>query len=79
MSSAVFLLLYQDLGETLEQGTEPATTAPRVPQHCVHVLGWVKCRAQIPSMGHHTWPRVLSFPYVAMLRGGGGGGEIMYK
>ncbi len=21
---------------------------------CVH-LGWVKCRALIPSMGHHTW------------------------
>ncbi len=21
---------------------------------CVH-FGWVKCRAQIPSMGHHTW------------------------
>ncbi len=24
---------------------------------CVH-FGWVKCRAQIPSMGHHTWPFV---------------------
>ncbi len=24
--------------------------------HCVCALGWVKCRAQIPSMGHHTWP-----------------------
>ncbi len=24
---------------------------------CVH-FGWVKCRAQIPSMGHHTWPYV---------------------
>ncbi len=23
---------------------------------CVH-FGWVKCRAQIPSMGNHTWPR----------------------
>ncbi len=21
---------------------------------CVH-FGWVKCRARIPSMGHHTW------------------------
>ncbi len=26
---------------------------------CVH-FGWVKCRAQIPSMGHHTWPYVTS-------------------
>ncbi len=26
---------------------------------CVH-LGWVKCRAQIPSMGHHTWPYVTN-------------------
>ncbi len=26
---------------------------------CVHV-GWVKCRAQIPSMSHHTWPYVTS-------------------
>ncbi len=26
---------------------------------CVH-LGWVKCRAQIPSMGHHTWSYVTS-------------------
>ncbi len=24
---------------------------------CVH-LGWVKCRAHIMSMGHHTWPYV---------------------
>ncbi len=27
---------------------------------CVH-FGCVKCRALIPSMGHHTWPYVLSF------------------
>ncbi len=27
---------------------------------CVRALGWVKCRAQIPSMGHHTWPHVTS-------------------
>ncbi len=26
---------------------------------CVH-LGWVNCRAQIPSLGHHTWPHVTS-------------------
>ncbi len=29
---------------------------------CVHycecALGWVKCRAQIRSMGHHTWPHI---------------------
>ncbi len=29
---------------------------------CVCALRWVKCRAQIPSMGHHTWPHVMSFP-----------------
>ncbi len=27
---------------------------------CVH-FGWVKCRAQIPSMGYHTWPYVTFF------------------
>ncbi len=26
---------------------------------CVH-FGWDKCRAQIPSMGYHTWPHVTS-------------------
>ncbi len=26
---------------------------------CAH-FGWVKCRAQIPSMGHHTWLYVMS-------------------
>ncbi len=26
---------------------------------CVH-FGWIKCRALIPSMGHHTWPYVTS-------------------
>ncbi len=25
---------------------------------CVH-FGWDKCRAQIQSMGHHTWPHVI--------------------
>ncbi len=32
---------------------------------CVCALGWVKCRSQIPSMGHHTWPHVLSFPFLS--------------
>ncbi len=27
---------------------------------CVCALAWVKCRAQIPSMGHHIWPYVTS-------------------
>ncbi len=31
---------------------------------CVCVLGWVKCRAQIQSMGQHTWPHVTSFPFL---------------
>ncbi len=26
---------------------------------CVH-FGWVKCRAQVPNMGHHTWSNVMS-------------------
>ncbi len=29
---------------------------------CVH-FGWVKCRAQIPSMGHHTWSYVTSLSF----------------
>ncbi len=33
---------------------------------CVH-FGWVNCRAQIPSMGHHTWPYVTSLSYVCVL------------
>ncbi len=27
---------------------------------CVCALWWDKCRAQIPSMGHHTWSYVMS-------------------
>ncbi len=30
---------------------------------CVCALGWVKCRAQIPSMGHHIWPHVTSLHF----------------
>ncbi len=56
-------LQYHDWGETLEQGTKPPT-APRALPHWlptalgvrVRTLGWAKCRAQIQSMGHHTWP-----------------------
>ncbi len=33
---------------------------------CVH-FGWVKCRAQIPSMGHHTWPYVSSLSLLVFL------------
>ncbi len=29
---------------------------------CVCAIGWVKCRAQIPSMDPHTWPHITSFP-----------------
>ncbi len=33
--------------------------------YCVCTLGWVKCRAQILSMGHHTWPHTTSLsPYI---------------
>ncbi len=39
----------------------PEPTAPGVCSRCVHVhFGWVICRAQIQSMGHHTWPYVTS-------------------
>ncbi len=31
---------------------------------CVCTLGWVKCRAQIPSMGQHIWSQVTSFPFL---------------
>ncbi len=68
ITSALFHLQYHDWVETLEQGTEPPT-APRAPQQyvCVHccvcALGWVKCRAQIPSMGHHIWPHVTSLHF----------------
>ncbi len=75
ITSALFHLQYHDWGETLEQGTEPPTAEPRAPQqygcplpqvcvyYCVFALGWFKCRAQIPSMGHHTWPHVTSLHF----------------
>ncbi len=35
------------------------STAPGVFFHCcVCAIGWVKCRAQILSMAHLTWPHV---------------------
>ncbi len=33
----------------------------------VCALGWVKCRAQILSMGHHTWPHATSFPFFLLM------------
>ncbi len=27
---------------------------------------WVKCREQIPSIGHHAWPHVTSFPFLVI-------------
>ncbi len=42
---------------------------------CVH-FGWVKCRARIQSMGHHTWPKVTSLSLIILKKGfllGGGG------
>ncbi len=63
---------YHNWGETLEQGTEHPT-APWAPQQkrlptapgvcsllCVCAHGWVKSRAQILSMGYHTWSHVTS-------------------
>ncbi len=43
---------------------------------CMH-FGWVKCRARIQSMGHHTWPKVTSLSLIILKKGfllGGGGG-----
>ncbi len=36
--------------------------------YCVCALGWVKCRAQIPSMGHHTWPHVTSLSLISHIQ-----------
>ncbi len=42
--------------------------------HCyVCTFGWVKCRAQIPSMGHHIWPNVISFPIFLYVNAQSGG------
>ncbi len=46
-----------------KQGTEPPTAPGRrsingCPLLCALWMG--KCRARIPSMGHHTWPYVTS-------------------
>ncbi len=70
ITSALFHLQYHDWGETLEQGTEPST-ALRAPQQyvCVCALGWVKCRAQIPSIGHHTWPHTTSLSLNSFMSG----------
>ncbi len=73
MTSALFHPQYHDWGETLEQDTEPPT-ALGVCSRCVCVcvcescvyysllcaLGWVKCRAEILSMGYHTWQHVTT-------------------
>ncbi len=64
--------------DALEQGTEPPT-APRASQHkwlptapgvcsllcvCVH-FEWVKRRAQIQSMGNHTWSCHVTKPFAS--------------
>ncbi len=42
--------------------------------HCyVCAFGWVKCRAQIPSMEHHIWPNVISFPIFLYVNAQSGG------
>ncbi len=33
---------------------------------CVH-FGWDECRAQIPSMGYHTWPHFTSLFKLSLL------------
>ncbi len=32
-------------------------------------FGWVKCRAQIPSMGHHIWPHITSLSLNSFMSG----------
>ncbi len=39
------------------------TGTPARDRDSVHLDG-LKCRAQIPSMGHNTWPHVTSFPFL---------------
>ncbi len=34
---------------------------------CAH-FGWVNCRAQIPSMSHHTWSYVTSLSLIVKMR-----------
>ncbi len=68
-------LQYHDWGETLSKALNPQLLPGqlqrwlpllrvRVHSVCVHccvcALGWVKFRAQIPSMGHHTWPHFIT-------------------
>ncbi len=36
---------------------------------CVCALGWVKCRAQIPSMDHHIWPHITSLSLNSFMPG----------
>ncbi len=40
--------------------TAPGVCSQCVCFHCCVHLGWVKCWALIPSMGHHTWSYVTS-------------------
>ncbi len=76
MCSALFLLktttedpLSKEPNHKLLPGRRSINGCPLL-RVCVHGVcvftavyvhfGWVKCRAQIPSMGHHTWPYVTS-------------------
>ncbi len=34
----------------------------------VCALGWVKCKAQILSMGHHTWPGHMSLHFILFIK-----------
>ncbi len=68
----------------LSNGTKPPTSPPIwlhtvCVYYCVCALGWVKCRAQILSMGHHTCSNLtftlnatihcyLDFYYTSMIK-----------
>ncbi len=37
--------------------------------YCVCALGWVEWRAQIPGMGHRTWPQITSLSLNSFMPG----------
>ncbi len=48
---------------TLEQWL-PTAPGVFITHCCVCALGWVKCRAPISSMGHHTWQYIITLFYL---------------
>ncbi len=68
----IYIYIYRT--ETPTSPWTPQPTAPGVCScvcfHCcLCALRWVKCRAQILSMGHHTWPHVTSLSLNSFMSG----------